>query len=98
MDVGRIQAMLAFDMPARAVQPESAAGSSFGEILRDAVGKVEQDQVAVTEATQRLATGQVQDVAEVMILSERANLSLGLALQVRNKVLEAYQEIMRMPL
>lgn len=77
---------------------EGAGGPSFTDVLRKAVTQVEQDQVRASDAAVRLASGQVQDIAEVMIASERANLTLGMALQVRNKVLEAYQEIMRTPL
>jgi flagellar hook-basal body complex protein FliE len=42
--------------------------------------------------------GRTQDVAGTLIAVEKANLGLQLALQVRNKLLEAYQEILRMPI
>ncbi len=101
MDIQRLSALLQTDL----LQPEptkSAAappdGPSFTDVLQQALGQVEQDQAAANEAAVKLATGEITDVAQVMIASERANLSLNLALQVRNKLLEAYQEIMRMPL
>lgn len=75
--------------------PETA--KNFGEFLREALLKVEQSQTDATRAAQQLATGEIKDVAEVMIASEKASLSLSLTIQVRNKILEAYQEIMRMP-
>lgn len=73
-------------------------GASFGRVLADAIQQVEQDQRLAEDAAVRLAAGQVTDLAAVMIASERANLTLGLAVQIRNKALEAYQEIMRMSL
>lgn len=98
MNVQRLEAVLSMDQPFKQSQPQASSGTSFGQMLKDAMSVVEHDQTAAAEAGKRLVSGQVQDVAEVMILSERASLSLGLAVQVRNKLLESYQEIMRMPL
>lgn len=97
MDVARLQALL-FPTPAERSPAASAPDQGFGQVLKQAVNRVEQDQRIAADAAVKLVTGKATDIAEVMIASERANLSLGLALQVRNKVLEAYQEIMRMPL
>lgn len=102
MNVQRLNALLGMESPFQALKPAQAEtkpeGPDFGAVLAQALATVEKDQVAAGEAAQKLVTGEIKDVAEVMIASERANLSLGLALQVRNKMLEAYQEIMRMPL
>jgi flagellar hook-basal body complex protein FliE len=76
--------------------PASIA-KDFGQYLAEALAKVESAQNDATSAAQRLATGEVSDVAEVMIASEKATLALNLTIQVRNKVLEAYQDMMRMP-
>lgn len=100
MEIEKVRAMLAVErslMPAE--KPASApAGPSFQEIMTQALARVEQDQVEASQAARALAAGETEDLAAVMIASERATLSLGLAVQVRNKLLEAYQEIMRMPL
>lgn len=69
----------------------------FGQYLAEALANVEAAQQEAASAAQRLATGEIQDVAEVTIASEKATLALQLTVQVRNKVLEAYQEMMRMP-
>lgn len=100
MDIQRLSAMLSLDFPTTAPKPEAMPtdGPQFAEVLNQAMTRVEQDMGAANEATVRLVTGESTDIAQVMILSERANLSLGMAVQVRNKLLEAYQEIMRMPL
>ncbi len=101
MDIQRLNAMLSLeptlrksDAPAQAEQ----SGQSFAQLLDNALQKVEQDQKVASDLSVQLATGEINDIAQVMIASERATLSLGLAIQVRNKVIEAYQEIMRMPL
>ncbi|HYG59724.1 MAG TPA: flagellar hook-basal body complex protein FliE [Symbiobacteriaceae bacterium] len=102
MNVQRLNALLGMELPIQAPKAEPAEakpeGASFGNVLAQALSSVEKDQQHAQDMAKKLVTGEIKDVAEVMIASERANLSLGLALQVRNKMLEAYQEIMRMPL
>lgn len=100
MNIQRLNAVLSLDSPfqEQKASAPTAEGPSFNEILNQAITRVEQDSVSASEAVVKLATGEITDVAQVMIASERANLSLGLAVQVRNKLLEAYQEIMRMPI
>ncbi|HWH70496.1 MAG TPA: flagellar hook-basal body complex protein FliE [Candidatus Sulfotelmatobacter sp.] len=103
MNVQRLNALLSMELPtltpkAAPAAPAEEQGPNFAEVLRGALGSVEKDQNDAKEVAAKLATGQVKDISEVMIASERANLSLGLAIQVRNKLLEAYQDIMRMPL
>lgn len=77
--------------------PAAGAASDFGRLLAEALNNVEAAQKEAANAAQRLATGEIRDVAEVLIASEKATLALQMTVQVRNKVLEAYQEIMRMP-
>lgn len=96
MEIGRLSALLTLDPDPKPAAPSAASqGPSFADIFSNALKQVEQDQKAAEEATVKLVTGEVQDFTEVLIASERANLTLSLALQVRTKVLEAYQEIMR---
>lgn len=79
-------------------QPIANQSQSFADYLMDAINKVNQEQLRSEEMNKKLVTGEVRDLHEVMIVSQQASLSLQLAVQVRNKVVEAYQEIMRMPL
>lgn len=79
---------------ASAVSPDT--GKSFGQILTEAIGEVNQLQSDAANANIRLAAGEIQDVSEVVIASEKASIALQLTMQVRNKVVEAYQEVMRM--
>lgn len=76
----------------------AGANLSFSAFLDRALASVEADQKQAAAAAVSLASGQAPDLAAVMLASEKATLSLQLAISVRNKVLEAYQEIMRMPL
>lgn len=70
--------------------------SQFAEMLKEAISQVDQKQKVAAEKIKQFATGEVQDLHEVMIAVQEAGLSLQLTLQVRNKIVEAYQEISRM--
>lgn len=71
---------------------------SFGDYLSNALDQVNEAQAASEKLTQQFAAGQVQDVHQVTIAGQKATILLQLTTQVRNKVIESYQEIMRMPL
>jgi len=76
----------------------TSAGSTFASALSGAIDQVETaQQSAKTAATQLLTAGK-GDVSSVALASQRAELSLELFQQVRNKFVSAYQEIMKMPM
>ncbi len=86
---------------ARAAIPNPAATSqpgekTFADTLQEAVQSVNQAQNVANFKMQELATGKSKDVADVMITAEKADISLKLMTSVRNKIIEAYQEIMKM--
>ncbi|MFB5673589.1 flagellar hook-basal body complex protein FliE [Paenibacillus terreus] len=66
----------------------------FGDYLGDALNQVNQQEINSQEMSNKFLTGQV-DVDQVMIASQEALLSLQFTTQIRNKAIEAYQEIMR---
>jgi flagellar hook-basal body complex protein FliE len=72
------------------------AAVSFSQALREALGEVNRLQVEADQAARKLVTGEIKDLSEVTVAAEKANLALQLTIQVRNKAIEAYQEIMRM--
>lgn len=72
------------------------AGKSFADTLKDAVADVNQAQQIADVKMQEIATGKNHNIPEVMIAAEKADISLKLMVQVRNKIIEAYQEIMKM--
>jgi len=69
---------------------------TFSATLKDAVNQVNALQKASDIKMQELATGKTKDISEVMITAERADIALKLMVQVRNKVIDAYHEIMKM--
>jgi flagellar hook-basal body complex protein FliE len=79
-----------------AAPAKTGGGDDFGHMLGEAIGKLAGTQQEGAQQAQALATGKAQDVSEVVMAVERASLSLSLAAQVRNKAVEAYQEIFRM--
>ena len=72
------------------------APKSFADTLKDAVNNVNQAQQESDFKMQEIATGKNHNIPEVMIAAEKADISLKLMVQVRNKIIEAYQEIMKM--
>ena len=68
----------------------------FGKMLTDVIKDVNSSQNQATEMQNAFMTGQNVELHELMISMERAGLAMELTLQVRNKLLDAYQEISRM--
>ncbi|PKK91563.1 MAG: flagellar hook-basal body complex protein FliE [Candidatus Wallbacteria bacterium HGW-Wallbacteria-1] len=72
------------------------SGQGFMEMLKGAIDKVNDDQIESREMSNKLITGQVENVHDVMIASEKAKLSMQFTMEVRNKIMAAYKEITRM--
>ncbi|MDR3164095.1 MAG: flagellar hook-basal body complex protein FliE [Synergistaceae bacterium] len=68
----------------------------FSEVLKSSVMKVNQLQIDADNLTNRLALGEVEDISEVSIAVEKAELALRLMVQIRDKMLDIYQQISRM--
>ncbi len=79
--------------PSTKIQPGE---KSFADTLKDVVQSVNAAQHHADYKMQELATGKSKDFAGVMITAEKADISLKLMTSVRNKIIEAYQEIMKM--
>jgi flagellar hook-basal body complex protein FliE len=73
-----------------------AAGADFGSALKQAVGALDQLSTKADSSSLALAKGDPIDIHEVMLNNEQASLGFSMALQVRNKLTDAYQEVMRM--
>ncbi len=82
--------------PTAKVPANQTESQSFATQLSDALAQVNELQVKADELAKQLALGEIQDVHQVTVAMAQAQLSLQLAVQVRNKMVEAYQEIARM--
>jgi flagellar hook-basal body complex protein FliE len=83
-------------MPSLGGGSDKPAGADFGSALKDAVGALGELSGKADASSLALAKGQPIDIHEVMLNTEQASLGFSVALQVRNKLIDAYQEVMRM--
>lgn len=72
------------------------SGQDFQNILSNSIAGVEQKHTEAQAAVNRFLTGETEELHTAALAGQRAELSLELFLQVRNKVVQAYQEVMRM--
>lgn len=72
------------------------SGTGFGSVLADAIGRVDQFQQNAQTSIGKYLSGEDEEVHKVALATQQAAMSFDLFLQVRNKVVSAYQEVMRM--
>jgi flagellar hook-basal body complex protein FliE len=96
MNVGGVLGGLSTLTPSAGKGGATAAGADFGDALKQAVGALGQLGQQADASSMRLAAGQPIDIHEVMLNTEQASIGFSMALQVRNKLVDAYTEIMRM--
>lgn len=82
----------------RGISNNTAAGSDvrFSDVFSDIYELAENTDVADKGSALSLLTGDVDDISSVLIDSEKAEIALSLTLEIRNKVMDAYKEIMNM--
>jgi flagellar hook-basal body complex protein FliE len=87
-----------FPAPVPELTPKSGAqaGSGFGSALADAIGRVDQFQKNADTSIGKFLSGEDEEVHKVALATQQASISFDLFLQMRNKVVSAYQEVMRM--
>ena len=78
------------------VSTPAEAQSKFSTFLKDSINKVNDAQIESDKVTEKMIMGENVDLHTVMITSQKASILLDTTIQVRNKAVEAYQEIMRM--
>lgn len=96
LESGSIDKNLKLDPTSNSNSTGGSGGVSFADTLKEAVNSVNQTHLEADKKAQELATGKTDDVAGVMIAAEKADISLRVMVQVRNKIIDAYQEIMKM--
>ncbi len=97
MDVKGIDGILPQGIEQKQLGRSTSPGApDFGAVLRESLGEVNQLQAKADEAVEALATGKGISLHETMIGLEKADLSFRLVMEVRNKIVEAYREVLRM--
>jgi len=81
--------------PSAPTEGPSATFQNFSDLLGNAVNSINSTQVAADTAATQLITGQSTDVHSVMIAMAKAKVTFDLGVQVRNKLLDGYNELMR---
>ena len=91
------EARVAREMQTQGMQQPGPEGAhSFSELMRQSFDQVNEYQHQADTAVNELVAGRSKNIHETMLTIERADTSLKLITQIRNKVLDAYREIMRM--
>lgn len=98
MDIGKIGTGLGIgnSFPEIADTSSASPAAGAGKFFNELVSKVNELQTKSDSAIQGLASGENKNLHEVMISMEKASISFQFMSSVRNKALEAYQEVMRM--
>jgi flagellar hook-basal body complex protein FliE len=76
----------------------ASSSSSFSSILKDTISSLQSTQKDADSAVQKFLTGENDDIHTTVLATQRAEMAFELGLQVRNKVVSAYQEVMKMQL
>ena len=77
-------------------QSVAQAEHNFSDFIKSTINEVSQSQTDADLSVQKLQIGEAQNLHDVMISVEQADISLRMLVQVRNKAIQAYEEIMRM--
>ncbi|UOQ85571.1 flagellar hook-basal body complex protein FliE [Gracilibacillus salinarum] len=80
----------------QSTQTVGQSHQNFADNLKQAVESINQAQVESDEKTQALASGEIDDLHDVMITAQKASIMLQTGVQVQKKVVDAYNEVMRM--
>ena len=96
--IGPLQESQGFDKIGRVAKQGKAEGASFDQTLKSFMNDVNEMQNKASESIDKLAAGEITDVHQVMTSVEEANTAFNMMMEIRNKVMDAYQEIMRMRL
>ncbi|HWD18201.1 MAG TPA: flagellar hook-basal body complex protein FliE [Verrucomicrobiae bacterium] len=80
----------------QAFAPSGSSSGSFENLLGSFVGDVNQKQAAASDSVNSLLSGKSSSLHQTMISMEEASISFQLMVEVRNKLLDSYQELMKM--
>lgn len=83
-------------LPSADKATSESTSTSFGELIQQSIAEVNRLQTEADGAVRTLNTGENKDIHGTLIALEKADISFQLLMQVRNKIIAAYQEIMRL--
>jgi flagellar hook-basal body complex protein FliE len=89
---------LASLIPVPAAPGSGNAGTSFSDVLSGAINEVESSRASAAKSVNQFLSGEGDDLHSTVLASQRADLEFQMFMQVRNKVVSAYQEVMKMQL
>jgi flagellar hook-basal body complex protein FliE len=95
MDIKGIGSLQALEL-GKIYNQEKDKAQDFGTFLNNAINNVNETQLQAEQITRDFAVGSDVELHQVVLATEKAALALQLTIQIRNKVIEAYQELMRM--
>ncbi|MDX9753122.1 MAG: flagellar hook-basal body complex protein FliE [bacterium] len=79
------------------VKAPSEPGNSFADLLKTSINEVDAMQSQANNKIQKLVTGEISSVHEVMVATEEASVAFSLLMQIRNSLLQAFNELKRTP-
>ncbi|MCZ0702558.1 flagellar hook-basal body complex protein FliE [Natronobacillus azotifigens] len=94
-----LQALQTMQPTAFTNTPRSTVGeahSQFSNQLKNAIEQLNQSQIASEQKTIALVNGEIDDLHDVMITAQKASITMNMAVEMQSKVIDAYNEIMRM--
>ena len=80
----------------KALKPKAENVKSFEETLKGFINNVNDLQIDAGKSVEKLLTGEIKDIHDVMIAVEKAGTSFELMMEIRNRMIDAYREVMRM--
>ena len=102
MDINQVLAqmrVMAAQVENRSLATPQSGEASFGDLLKDSINKVNETQKEASQLKTAFDSGQGNvDLAQVMIAAQKSSLSFEAMVQVRNKLVEAYKDVMNMPI
>ena len=97
MNITSIQPVRPLDVAADTIlQTSTTPGATFASVFQAAYQRTEQSGTEAARMVDQFLTGESQDLHSVALAGQRASLQFEMLLQVRNKIVQAYQEVMRM--
>ncbi|RMF96461.1 MAG: flagellar hook-basal body complex protein FliE [Candidatus Schekmanbacteria bacterium] len=98
MKIGKLPLKSLYDELRIRTEKPAKEGQSFSDTIKNMINEVEKYQKEADISVQKFALGENRNIHETMIALQKADVSFKLMMQIRNKVLSAYQEIMKMPI